>query len=185
MDAFLASTLAVGIAEIGDKTQLLTLLLVARFRARWSILAAILVATLINHGLSAWFGQWLSGFIPNHLDPYIIGGIFVVLGFWLLIPDGEDEVDPSLFKYGPFVASLILFFLAEMADKTQVATVVLAAKYDAFMPVLLGTTLGMVLANAPLVFAGSWLLQRVPVRVIHYLAAFLFIGMGLATILWR
>lgn len=184
MDAFLSSTLAIAIAEVGDKTQLLALLLAARFRQRGAIIAGIFIATLVNHALSAYLGQWLNDLIPALWYPYIIGGVFILLGLWLLVPDKEEPVATGIFRYGAFVSALVLFFIAEIADKTQVATVVLAAKYDNFTMVVMGSTLGMLIANVPVVFAGRWLLKRIPMTLIHYSACALFIGLGVATMVW-
>lgn len=182
MEAFLSSTLAVALAEIGDKTQLLSLFLVTRFRNRWAIVAGILVATLVNHGLSAWLGTLLGQWTPGDWARWIIGGSFIAVGLWMLIPD-KDDSGPSRFEsMGAFAATLILFFIAEIGDKTQIATVLLAAQYQSTLWVTLGTTLGMLIANVPVILAGNWLMQRLPVRTAHVVACLLFIGFGVWTI---
>jgi len=180
MDAFLPATLSVAIAEIGDKTQLLTLFLVARFAAhRGAIIAGILLATLVNHGISAWLGAWLVDWIPSHWVPWVIGLSFIAVGLWVLIPDAEDDEENSTLRYGPFIATCVLFFLAEIGDKTQVATVVLAARYETMLGwVIAGTTLGMLLANVPVACMGSWLMQKVPLRLVRWSACGIFLLLG-------
>ncbi|EKE83895.1 TMEM165/GDT1 family protein [Idiomarina xiamenensis] len=185
MEAFLSSTFAVAIAEIGDKTQLLALLLATRFTQRGdraAIIWGILLATLVNHGVSAWAGQWLRELIPAEWLTLLLAVSFIALGLWLLIPDKDEEVDKGFFKYGAFVASLVLFFLAEVGDKTQVATVVLAARFDNYLAVVMGTTIGMLVANVPVVYAGSWLMQRMPMAIVHKAACALFILLGVFTL---
>lgn len=184
MDAFLGSTLAVAIAEIGDKTQLLTLFLITRFRSRGMIALGILLATLANHGLSAWLGAWLADLIPVGWGRWIIGASFIVVGLWILIPDKDDAAPSRFERFGPFLASLVLFFLAEIGDKTQIATVILAAEFDSVVMVTLGTTLGMLVANVPVLWAGNWLMQRLPVNAAHYAACGLFIGFGVWSLVY-
>lgn len=187
MEAFLSSTLAVSIAEIGDKTQLLALFLAARYGRPWVISFGVLVATLINHALSAWLGAVLADVIPQHWIPWIIGGSFIAIGLWLLIPDKEDDEMGRFANYGPFIATLVLFFLAEIGDKTQIATVILAAKYSAdmlmTMAVIAGTTLGMLIANVPVIFAGRWLMDKLPLGFARKAACIIFIGMGIVTLI--
>jgi putative Ca2+/H+ antiporter (TMEM165/GDT1 family) len=180
MDAFLSSTLAVAIAEIGDKTQLLTLFLVARFAAhRMAIVWGILLATLVNHGVSAWLGAWLVGWIPEHWVPWIIGLSFIAVGLWVLIPDTDEDEDSKALRYGPFIATCVLFFVAEIGDKTQIATVVLAARYEeALFWVVSGTTLGMLLANVPVAYFGGWIMQKVPLHWVRWSACGLFVLLG-------
>lgn len=178
MDAFLSSTLAVAIAEIGDKTQLLTLFLAARFACHGAIIAGILAATLLNHALSAWLGTWLVQWVPAHWLPWVVGLSFVAVGLWVLIPDREDGQEGAVFGYGAFIASCMLFFMAEIGDKTQVATVILAASYESLFPVVTGSTLGMLLANVPVVYTGSWLMQKLPLGWIRMAACLLFVGLG-------
>jgi putative Ca2+/H+ antiporter (TMEM165/GDT1 family) len=185
LEALLSSTLAVAIAEIGDKTQLLSLFLVSRFTARsdrWAIVAGIIAATLVNHALSAWLGAWAAGAIPAHWLKWIVAGSFIAIGFWLLIPDKDDGENSGLLRHGAFVATTVLFFIAEIGDKTQIATVVLAAKFSATSMVILGTTLGMLLANVPVIWAGAWLMERIPLHWARRAAFVLFIGLGIATL---
>jgi len=186
MDAFLSSTLAVSLAEIGDKTQLLALFLAARYGRPFIISAGILLATLLNHGLSAWLGTWLAELIPAHWIPWIISASFVAIALWLLIPDKADEGDSRFTQYGPFIATLVLFFLAEIGDKTQIATVILAAKFNESLwmttAVIAGTTLGMLLANMPVIFAGKWLLDKMPMQLAHRIACGLFLILALVTL---
>lgn len=182
MEAFFSSVTAVAIAEIGDKTQLLSLFLAARFRARGAIIAGILVATLLNHAASAWFGAWVAQFIPVGWHAWLLGGSFIAVALWLLIPDKDDSDDNQLLQYGAFVASTVLFFLAEIGDKTQIATVILAATYDSTFWVIVGTTLGMLLANVPVVFFGRYMLEVVPLDWARRCACVVFLILGLVTI---
>lgn len=181
MEALISSTLAVAIAEMGDKTQLLALLLVGRYGRPALIGLGILVATLINHGLSAWLGDWLSGLLPPTWLPWVIGTSFLAVALWVLMPDKADDGDGRFAALGPFGATCVLFFLAEMGDKTQIATVVLAAKYSATWMVITGTTLGMLLANIPVVLFGRWLLQHVNLTWVHRGAFLLFLGFALGS----
>ena len=181
MGIFLSSTAAVAIAEIGDKTQLLSLFLASRFKQRYAIIAGILVATLLNHGASAWLGVWLLDLLPPHMAPWIISGSFGLIALWLLIPDKQDGGPSGIDKYGAFAATTVLFFLAEIGDKTQIATVVLAAKYNETFWVIIGTTLGMMIANVPVVFAGRWLMDRLPLKYARWSAFALFLAMAIIT----
>lgn len=182
MEALIYSTLGVAIAEIGDKTQLLALFLVTRFHQRTPIMLGILVATLLNHGLSAWLGAWLADLIPDNWLNWLVGGSFVLIALWLLIPDKEDGEDSGILRYSAFTATTVLFFLAEIGDKTQVATVVLAARFEETTMVIVGTTLGMLLANVPVVFAGRWVMDRIPLQAARIGAFVLFLLLGLLTI---
>jgi putative Ca2+/H+ antiporter (TMEM165/GDT1 family) len=182
-DAFVASFASVAVAEIGDKTQLLSLFLAARFRSRGAIIAGILVATLLNHAASAWFGAWVAQFIPQGWHAWLLGGSFIAVALWLLIPDKDDSEEVSVLKYGAFFASCILFFLAEIGDKTQVATVLLAATYPETWQVIFGTTIGMLAANVPVVYAGSWLLERISLDWARRIACAIFMLLGVITIL--
>ncbi len=182
MDAFLSSTLAVAIAEIGDKTQLLSLFLATRFPQRTAIIAGIFIATLLNHAVSAWLGAWLMTWVPAAWGHWLIGGSFILIGLWLLIPDKDDGAPSALDRYGPFVATTVLFFLAEIGDKTQVATVVLGAQYSPLWLVVVGTTVGMMLANVPVVYAGNWLMARMPMRTARWAACGLFLVLGIITL---
>ncbi len=178
MEAFLSSTLLVTLGEIGDKTQLLSLALVCRFRRPWPILAGVIIATLINHGLSVWFGDWLSAHIPEQWLRWILGLSFIGLGLWMLIPDKDEEVktDP---RFGPFLTALVLFFIAEIGDKTQLATVALAVRFQEFWPVLLGSTAGMIAANLPVIWVAHRLAGARLERWAHRISAALFIVFGI------
>ena len=185
MYEFLISTAIVALAEMGDKTQLLALLLAARFRKPAPILVAILLATLINHGLSAVLGQWITTVLSPEILLWILSLGFIAMAIWMLIPDQLDDETESINKwqkYGVFGATFVLFFLAEIGDKTQIATVALAARYDSVFWVMLGTTLGMMLANAPAVFIGNKLATRLPNALIHKIGALIFLIFGLSTL---
>ncbi|WP_017444887.1 TMEM165/GDT1 family protein [Gayadomonas joobiniege] len=184
MDTFLTSTLSVAVAEIGDKTQLLTLFLVARYHRPLAIIAGITVATLFNHGLSAWLGDSIIDFIPQAWVSLILAISFILLGLWLLIPDKEESEDSNWFKYNAFIASCGLFFIAEIGDKTQLATVLLAAKYQDLWLVTAGTTLGMLVANVPVAYTGQWLLQKINMQWVHFFASAIFIITGIATLVF-
>ena len=180
--AFSTSTLLVALAEIGDKTQLLSFVLAARLRQPAAIIAGIFVATVANHALAGALGVWLSGLLSPHWLPWLVGGVFLLFGLWTLHPDALDEM-PLLHPAGAFVTSLMAFFLAEMGDKTQVATMALAARFESLTAVVLGTTLGMMLANVPAVLLGERLAQRLPLTAIRRVAALLFIATGVLS-LW-
>ncbi|WP_226633630.1 TMEM165/GDT1 family protein [Novosphingobium profundi] len=180
MEAFLTSSAVVALAEVGDKTQLLAIVLATRFKKPWPIVAGILVATLANHFLAALVGEQAAAFLDGLWFRYLVAASFIVMGLWTLIPDTFDEDDePKPGRFGPFLATVIAFFLVEMGDKTQIATVALAARFESVIPVMLGTTLGMMIANAPAVFLGNALIERVPMRVVHMIAALLFVAIGL------
>ncbi|MDD5708654.1 MAG: TMEM165/GDT1 family protein [Kiritimatiellae bacterium] len=181
MDAFITSTLLVALAEIGDKTQLLSFVLAARLRKPGAIIAGIFVATIANHALAGSLGVWLASLLAPQWLPWITGALFVGFGLWTLHPDSLDD-DPKLHQAGAFVTTLIAFFIAEMGDKTQFATMALAARFDALALVVLGTTLGMMLANVPAVIVGEKLAKRLPMKVIRIIAALVFIATGIATI---
>ncbi|WP_394201287.1 TMEM165/GDT1 family protein [Shewanella waksmanii] len=183
MEALLASTFTVAIAEIGDKTQLLALLLAARFKNKTAIVLGILLATLANHFAAAWIGQWAIGLISAEVGRYIVALSFFAIAIWVLIPDKVDAEESTLYKWGPFIATFVLFFIAEIGDKTQVATIVLAAKYDALAMVVIGTTLGMMLANVPVVIAGHYSAEKLPLQLIHRLCAALFALLGVMTLI--
>jgi len=178
MEAFLTSTFTVALAEIGDKTQLLSLVLATRFRNKWAIIAGILVATLINHGVSAWLGNWIGQFFQSTTGKMLVGASFIALALWLLIPDKDDDVENKYDRYGAFLVSTILFFLAEIGDKTQIATVLLGAQFPSVFWVTMGTTLGMLLANVPVVFAGDYLMRKIPMKTTRIVAALLFAVVG-------
>ncbi len=183
MEAFLISTGIVALAEIGDKTQLLAFILAAKFRKPWPIIAGILLATLANHGLAGALGAWVTSYMGPGILRWILGLSFLAMAAWILVPDKFEESDAKLARYGAFGTTLIAFFFAEMGDKTQIATVALAAQYHDFFSVVAGTTLGMMMANVPAVLLGDKLAHRLPVRLVHTLAAVIFAGLGLATLL--
>jgi putative Ca2+/H+ antiporter (TMEM165/GDT1 family) len=184
MEAFLISTGVVALAEVGDKTQLLAFLLAARFRRPWPIIAAILVATLFNHALAGAAGTWLMALAGPVVMRWVLGVSFLAMAAWTLVPDHVDEGETAPRSgRGVFATTLIAFFLAEMGDKTQIATIALAAKYALPVAVVAGTTLGMMIANVPAVFLGDRLLRRMPVRLVHGVAAALFAVLGIATLL--
>ncbi|TWU67910.1 hypothetical protein AYI74_12600 [Shewanella algae] len=185
MEALIASTLTVAVAEIGDKTQLLALLLAARFKNKTAIISGILVATLLNHFAAAWLGQWAMGWLSADVGRYLVAGSFFAIALWVLVPDKVDAEESRFYRYGPFVATCLLFFIAEMGDKTQVATVVLSAKYDSLLMVVTGTTVGMLLANVPVVLAGHFSADKLPMTWIHRGCALLFALLGIATLLWE
>lgn len=183
MEALLISTGIVALAEIGDKTQLLAFLLAARFRKPLPIVSAILVATLANHAFAAAIGTWVTSMLSAEVLRWVLGLSFLMMAAWTLIPDKLEKNDAELAKYGVFTTTLIAFFLAEMGDKTQIATVALAAQYNNFYAVVAGTTLGMMLANVPAVYLGDRIADRLPVRLVHGVAAILFGGLGVATLM--
>ena len=178
MEALISSTVAVTIAEIGDKSQLLSLFLASRFSRPYAIIAGICAATLFNHTVSALLGAWLLGVIPAPLAPWIISISFLLIALWLLIPDKQEESPARFDKYGAFIATTVLFFLVEIGDKTQIATVVLAARYSQTFLVIVGTTLGMVLANLPVVLAGGWIMRILPLKLARWGAFALFLSMA-------
>ena len=183
MEAFLVSTGLVALAEMGDKTQLLALLLAARYRRPVPIVAGILVATLANHAFAGAVGAWIQEALGPTWLRWILGASFVAIGLWLLVPDELEDTDPGPRRLGVFGTTLVAFFLAEMGDKTQIATVALAARYDAFARVVVGTTLGMMIANVPAVLFGERVVKRVPVAVVHRIAAAIFVALGAAALL--
>jgi putative Ca2+/H+ antiporter (TMEM165/GDT1 family) len=185
MEAFLVSTGLVALAEMGDKTQLLSLLLAARFRKPWPIVLGILVATLANHALAGALGAWITTWLGRDTLRWILGGSFIVMAMWMLIPDklDEDAAPAGNSRLGVFATTLVAFFLAEMGDKTQVATVMLAARFDAWASVVTGTTLGMMLANAPVVWFGDRIVRKVPIRLVHVVSAVIFLVLGAAALL--
>jgi putative Ca2+/H+ antiporter (TMEM165/GDT1 family) len=181
MEAFLLSTGIVALAEMGDKTQLLSLVLAARFRRPWPILWGILIATLANHALAGAVGASVTAWLGPQWLRWILAGSFIAMAAWMLVPDKLDDDDaPDAPRHSVLVTTVIAFFLAEMGDKTQVATVMLAAQYQTWFAVVAGTTLGMLLANAPVVWFGERVMRRVPVRAVHIVSALIFLGLGLA-----
>lgn len=170
---------------MGDKTQLLAMLLAAKFRRPWPIVAGILVATLANHALAGAVGQWVADAIGPQWLRWIIGASFLAMAVWMLIPDkiDEEETDAKGLRLGVFGTTVVAFFLAEMGDKTQIATVALAARYDAVVAVVAGTTLGMMIANAPAVWLGDRIAQAVSMRLVHAISALIFAVLGVLTLL--
>ena len=183
MEAFLVSTGIVALAEIGDKTQLLAFILSARFRRPVPIILGILVATLANHSFAGAVGAWLTTALGPTALRWVLGLSFLAMAVWTLIPDTFDEGEATMPPRGVFTTTLVAFFLAEMGDKTQVATVALAARYDALVSVVAGTTLGMMIANVPAVLLGDRIAKRMPVRLVHAIAAAIFAVLGVATLL--
>ena len=183
MEAFLISTGIVALAEIGDKTQLLAFILAAKFRKPWPIIAGILVATLANHGFAGALGTWITTLVDPQALRWILGLSFIAMAVWILVPDKIDADEGSIARYGVFGTTLVAFFLAEMGDKTQIATVALAAQYDAFFAVVAGTTLGMMIANVPAVLLGDRIANKVPVGLVHIIAACIFAVLGVLTLL--
>lgn len=184
MESFLVSTGVVVLAEIGDKTQLLAFLLAARFKKPIPIMLGILVATLINHGLAGFLGAWITSAVSPDILRWILGLSFIGMAIWTMIPD-EIEQEETLIagKFGIFGATLITFFLAETGDKTQIATITMAAHYGTPFMVVMGTTLGMLIADIPAVFAGEKLATRIPMKLVHSIAAAVFALLGVATLL--
>ena len=183
MESLLISTGIVALAEIGDKTQLLALILAAKFRKPIPICLGILVATIANHAFAGALGSWITAAVAPTTMRWILGLSFIAMAAWTLVPDKFDEDEARLAKYGVFGTTLIAFFLAEMGDKTQVATVALAAQFHAFFAVVAGTTCGMMIANVPAVLLGDRIANKVPVRVVHAIAAAIFAILGVATLL--
>ncbi len=183
MEAFLISTGIVALAEIGDKTQLLAFLLAAKFRRPVPIVLGILVATVANHGLAAAVGAWISSALGPEAMRWVLGLSFLAMAAWTLVPDKLDEGDAKVGGYGVFLATVVAFFLAEMGDKTQVATVALAARFASTWAVVAGTTFGMMLANVPAVYFGERIANKVPLRLVHGIAAAIFAALGIATLL--
>lgn len=183
MEAFLSSLGIVAIAEIGDKTQLLAAVLAIRFRKHWPILAGIFLATILNHFLAALVGNLAAGFLESAWFQIAIGISFLAMGLWTLIPDELGDEESKLPRYGAFLTTLVAFFFVEMGDKTQVATIALGARFDALIAVTAGTTIGMMVANAPIVLLGNKLIDRLNLVLVRRIAALSFITLGFWT-LW-
>ena len=183
MEALYVSTGVIALAEIGDKTQLLAFILAARFKKPLPIIAGILVATLLNHGLAGAFGAWITTVISPDVMRWVLGGSFLGMAIWTLIPDKIEEEETQIAsKLGVFGATFVTFFLAEMGDKTQIATVAMAAHYAAPFLVIMGTTLGMLIADVPAVFVGNKFAAKIPMKLVHSIAAGIFAVMGLLTL---
>ena len=184
MESLLVSTGVVALAEIGDKTQLLAFLLAARFKKPLPIIAGILVATVVNHGLAGAVGAWITSAISPEILRWVLGVSFLGMAVWTLIPDKiEDEEMKVASRLGVFGATLVTFFLAEMGDKTQIATVAMAATYPNPVWVVVGTTLGMLIADVPAVFVGDKFAAKIPMKLVHMVAAAIFALLGVATLL--
>ncbi len=184
MESLLVSTGVVALAEIGDKTQLLAFILAARFKKPLPIVAGILAATLVNHGLAGVVGAWITTTVSPAVLRWVLGLSFVGMAVWTMIPDEiEEEEARAAKRFGVFGATLVTFFLAEMGDKTQLATVALAAHYATPLPVVIGTTLGMLIADVPAVLVGDRLASKIPMKLVHSIAAAIFALLGVATLL--
>jgi putative Ca2+/H+ antiporter (TMEM165/GDT1 family) len=183
MDAFLVSTGIVALAEIGDKTQLLAFLLAARFRRPLPIVFGIFVATITNHAFAAAVGALVSRLLGPDVMRWVLGLAFIGMAAWIMVPDDIDAEESTPARFGVFFTTMLAFFLAEMGDKTQVATVALAARYSSAVAVVCGTTLGMMMANVPAVYFGDRIAGRVPLKLVHGLAALIFLVLGIATLL--
>jgi len=183
MEAFLISTGVVALAEIGDKTQLLALVLAAKYRRPVPIILGILVATLLNHAAAGVVGAWLAAWLGEELLRWILGLSFIAMAFWMLVPDKLDDEETKPARFGVFLSTLIAFFVVEIGDKTQIATVALAAKYSSLIAVVGGTTLGMMLANVPAVLLGEVAAKKLPMRLVHGGAAAIFAVLGLLVLL--
>ena len=184
MEALLVSTGVVALAEIGDKTQLLAFILAARFKKPVPIVLGILAATLVNHGLAGALGAWIMAVVSPGVLRWVLGLSFLAMAVWTLIPDKIEEEETQVAQhFGVFGATLVTFFLAEMGDKTQIATVAMAAHYGTPLLVIVGTTLGMLIADVPAVFVGDRLAARIPMKLVHSIAAAIFALLGVATLL--
>ncbi len=184
MEAFLVSTGVVALGEMGDKTQLLAIVLAATFRRPWSIVAGILVATLANHAMAGALGGWVAQLMGPEVLRWVIGLSFLAMALWMLVPDKlDDDTGTGKQRFGVFGTTVVAFFLAEMGDKTQIATVALAARYTEVVQVVMGTTVGMMLANVPAVFLGDKIAKKVSMRVVHGVAAAIFAVLGVLTLL--
>lgn len=184
MESLLVSTGVVALAEIGDKTQLLAFVLAARFKKPLPIVAGILAATIVNHGLAGALGAWITSAISPDLMRWVLGTSFIGMAIWTMIPDEIEDNETQVAKrFGVFGTTFITFFLAEMGDKTQIATVAMAAHYAAPLTVVVGTTLGMLLADVPAVFVGDKLASKIPMKWVHSTAAAVFAILGVATLL--
>ena len=184
MEALLLSTGVVALAEIGDKTQLLAFLLAARFKKPIPIILGILVATIVNHALAGGLGAWVTTLLGPEVLRWVLGLSFLIMAGWMLIPDQLDEEDEKILpRFGVFATTVLAFFLAEMGDKTQIATVMLAAQYSDWFWVVMGTTLGMLLANAPVVWLGERITRRIPLTLVHRISAAIFVVLGALVLL--
>ncbi|VTU13791.1 hypothetical protein SRS16CHR_00767 [Variovorax sp. SRS16] len=182
MEAFLVSTGIVALAEIGDKTQLLAFILAAKFRKPVPIILGILTATIANHSAAGALGAWITTVVGPEILRWVLGVSFIAMAGWTLIPDKFDESEAKFGHFGVYGTTVLAFFLAEMGDKTQIATVALAAQYHSFFTVVAGTTLGMMIADGPAVLLGDRIANRMPVKLVHRIAAVIFLILGVATL---
>ncbi|TXI17353.1 MAG: TMEM165/GDT1 family protein [Roseateles sp.] len=183
MEAFLVSTGVVALGEMGDKTQLLAIVLAATFRRPIPIIFGIFVATLVNHAAAGAVGGWVAHALGPDILRWVIGLSFLAMAGWILVPDKIDEEDAAATRrFGVFGTTVIAFFMAEMGDKTQIATVALAARFPEIVQVVMGTTLGMMLANVPAVFLGDKIAKKVSMKLVHGIAAVIFAILGLLTL---
>ena len=178
MEAFVVSAAAIALAELGDKTQLLALVLAARFRAPLPVIAGILTAVLLNHLAAGWVGMLLAAYLNPTVMRWMLVASFVLTALWMLIPDNEPDAADKPSRFGAYGTSAITFFLLEIGDKTQIATVALAAKYHTLVPVVAGTSLGMMLADAPVILLGKVAAERIPLQLVHRIAAAVFVVLG-------
>ena len=183
MEAFFVTTGVVALAEIGDKTQLLAFILAARFKKPVPIIAGLLLATVVNHGLAGALGAWITDHVAPDTMRWVLGASFIGMAIWTLVPDKFDEQEtPIASRLGVFGATLVTFFLAEMGDKTQIATVAMAAHYRTPLLVVMGSTLGILIADVPAVLIGDRLSSRIPMKLVHSIAAGIFAILGIATL---
>ncbi len=184
MESLFISAGVVALAEIGDKTQLLAFILAARFKKPVPIILGILAATILNHGLAGALGAWITDMVSPEILRWVLGLSFIAMAIWTMIPDTfEEDATCLACKCGVFGATFLAFFLAEMGDKTQIATVALAAHYASPILVVVGTTLGMLIADVPAVFVGDRLAKKIPMKLVHSLAAAIFLMLGILTLL--
>jgi Ca2+/H+ antiporter, TMEM165/GDT1 family len=182
MEAFLVSTASVAVGELGDKTQLLSLILASRLRRPVPIIAGVFVATLANHLLACWFGEWVGNLITPQILRWVLGFSFIAVAIWALIPDKLDDEVENRSAHGVFVFTVVTFFLAEMGDKTQVVAVALAARYHELVQVVAGTTLGMMLVNMPTVLFADRAMRWIPLQLVRIAAAAIYTVLGVATL---
>jgi putative Ca2+/H+ antiporter (TMEM165/GDT1 family) len=185
LESLLVSTGVVALAEIGDKTQLLAFILAARFKKPLPIIAGIFCATVVNHGMAGALGAWITANISPDILRWVLAASFIGMAIWTLIPDKiEEEETQVAAKLGVFGATLVTFFLAEMGDKTQIATIAMAAHYSSALMVVIGTTLGMLIADVPAVFVGDRFAAKIPMKLVHSIAAAIFAVLGIATLIY-
>jgi len=184
MEAFMLSVGIVALAEIGDKTQLLALVFASRFRKPWPIVLGIFAATLVNHAFAGAIGAWLTRVVDPDYMRWILGISFIAMAAWMLVPDKLEESAKTEPRFGVFLTTLVAFFCVEMGDKTQIATVALAAKFPSLIAVVAGTTVGMMVANVPAVLLGDAAAKKMPLKLVHGIAAAIFLAMGIAVLLW-